>query len=166
MRSFAIACLAAVIGSTPALAQKVGQTLDVGGWKLASDLNKDGSTGCSATFVYPDKSIIAFTLDNDDVHMFIVSEPSAKMTAGSQARLSYRIDNGRSFNGVGIAASATMLAVPIAEADLDPIYGAFQRGNSLFIRLGDQEFEEPLDGSSNAISALSTCQDGLPSRKK
>lgn len=165
MRPLILAALVATL-ATPALAQKVGQTIDVGGWKIGSDVNKDGSTGCTATFVYDDKSVIAFSLDNDDVHMFIVSEPTAKMTAGSQTKLTYRIDKGKNFAGVGIAASATLLAVPMTEEDLGPVYDAFQRGNSLFIKLGDQEFEEPLDGSSDAITALAACQDGLPARKK
>jgi hypothetical protein len=166
MRHFICAAVLASLVSTSALAQKVGQTIDVGGWKISSELNKDGSTGCAATFVYEDKSIIAFTLDNDHVHMFIVSEPTAKMKEGSQTSLRYRIDNGKSFSGVGIAASSTLLAVPMADADLDKIYDAFMRGNTLYISLGDLDFEEPLEGSSNAISALSDCQAKLPVRKK
>lgn len=166
MRSFIYAALIAGFAASPAMAQKVGQTIDVGGWKVSSQVNKDGSTGCSASFVYDDKSTITFALDNDPVHMFIVSEPSAKMTSGSQTTLRYRIDNGKSFTGVGIAASSTMLAVPIAAGDTDAVYDAFMRGNNLYISLGNEEFEEPLEGSSNAISALSACQDTLPPRKK
>lgn len=157
--------MAALAGS-PALAQKIGQTIDVGGWKVSSQVNKDGSTGCSATFVYEDKSTITFALDNDHVHMFIVSEPSAKMTAGSQTTLRYRIDNGKGLSGLGIAASSTMLAVPIPDADIDTVYAAFMRGNRLYISLGNDEFEEPLEGSNDAIGALSECQDKLPARKK
>ena len=143
----------------PASAQKVGQTIEVGGWKISSDTNADGSTGCTATFVYDDKSVIAFALDNDNTHMFIVSEPTAKMTAGSQTQLTYRIDDGKTIGGMGIAANATTLAVPIPPDSLDDIYAAFKAGNSLFIKLGKEEFEEPLDGSSNAITALAACQD-------
>ena len=150
----------------PATAQKVGQSLDVGGWKIASDLNADGSTGCTATFVYDDKSVIAFALDNDNTHMFIVSEPTAKMTAGQQTQLTYRIDDGKNITGLGIAANTTTLAVPIPPDALDGVYAAFKAGNSLFIKLGREEFEEPLDGSSNAITALAKCQDNLPPRKK
>ena len=150
----------------PASAQKVGQTIDVGGWKISSSTNADGSTGCSATFVYDDKSVIAFALDNDDTHMFIVSEPTAKMTAGSQTQLTYRIDDGKTIGGMGIAADATTLAVPIPSDSVGEVYAAFKAGNSLFIKLGKEEFEEPLDGSSNAIAALAACQDNLPPRKK
>jgi hypothetical protein len=166
MRHLIRAIIFASLCSTPALAQKVGQTIDVGGWKITSQANKDGSTGCAATYVYDDKSIISFSLDNDNVHMFIVSEPTAKMKEGSQTSLRYRIDNGRSFSGVGIAASSTLLAVPMADADMDRIYDEFMRGNTLFISLGNDDFEEPLEGSSNAITALSGCQERLPARKK
>ena len=150
----------------PAAAQKVGQSIDVGGWKIASDANPDGSVGCTATFVYDDKSVIAFALDNDDTHMFIVSEPTAKMAQGAQTQLTFRIDNGKAISGFGIAANPTTLAVPIPDDALDSVYAAFKAGNSLFIKLGSEEFEEPLDGSSNAITALAKCQDSLPPRKK
>lgn len=166
MRHFIRAALFASLISTPALAQKVGQTIDVGGWKISSQVNKDGSTGCAATFVWDDKSMISFALDNDNVHMFIVSEPTAKMQEGAQASLRYHIDDGQTFSGVGIAASSTLLAVPMVEADIDKIYVAFQRGNLLYISLGNKDFEEPLEGSSNAIEALGVCQDKLPARKK
>lgn len=166
MRQFVYATLLATFAGSPALAQKVGQVIDVGGWKIASDVNKDGSTGCTATFVYDDKSAISFALDNDETHMFVVLEPTAKMKVGAQTKLSYRIDDGKSFNGVGIAASGTLLAVPIAHDELDSIYTAFQKGNNLYIKLGDEEFEEPLEGSSNAINALGACQESLPARKK
>ena len=166
MRHFIRAIILASLCSTPALAQKVGQTIDVGGWKITSQANKDGSTGCAASYVYDDKSMIAFSLDNDHVHMFIVSEPSAKMKEGSQTALRYRIDKGASFSGVGIAASSTLLAVPISDADMDKVYDAFMRGNTLYISLGDLDFEEPLEGSNNAIGALTECQEKLPARKK
>ena len=166
MHHLARAALLASVFAMPAMAQKVGQTIDVGGWKLESSVNKDGSTGCSATFVYDDKSAIAFALDNDGTHMFIVIEPTAKMAAGEQTQLTYRIDKGKNIVGMGIAATATTLAVPIPDGDVDSIYRAFQVGNSLFIKLGKEEFEEPLDGSSDAIDALGKCQTNLPSRKK
>ena len=166
MRSLVVLALAASAFVFPALAQKVGQTIDVGGWKISSSVNADGSTGCSATYVYDDKSVIAFALDNDDVHMFIVSEPTAKMTKGEQVTITYRIDSGFKTTGMGIAADATTLAVPIPENELAKIYKAFQRGNSLFISLGKEEFEEPLAGSNDAINALGACQDNLPARGK
>ena len=166
MNRLLIATLLAAVTASPAFAQKLGQTIDVGGWKIEMGANKDGSTGCTASFTYDDKSIIAFSVDNDDVHMFIVSEPTAKMVAGSQTKISYKIDKGKPFTGTGIAASPTLLAVPMEAADLDPIYTAFQKGDSLFISLGDIDFEEPLEGSSNAISALGDCQKTLPARKK
>ncbi len=164
MRHLVRAVVLASLFAAPAWAQKVGQTIDVGGWKISSQTNKDGSTGCAATFVYDDKSMISFALDNDHVHMFIVSEPSAKMKEGSQTSLKYRIDKGPSFSGTGIAASSTLLAVPIADGQMDKVYDAFMRGNTLYISLGDMDFEEPLEGSSDAISALSACQDKLPKR--
>ncbi len=166
MRPLMILALLATATASPAFAQKLGETIDVGSWKVAMSANKDGSTGCTASITYDDKSAIAFGVDNDDTHMFIVSEPTAKMAAGSQTNLSYKIDTGKPFTGVGVAASATLLAVPIQEADLDAVYAAFQKGDSLFISLGDQDFEEPLEGSSNAISALADCQAKLPPRKK
>lgn len=166
MRNLALLALAAAAFVSPALAQKVGQTIDVGGWKISMALNTDGSTGCTATYVYDDKSIIAFSVDNDETHMFIVSEPTAKMTKGQQVQLTYRIDSGFKTTGMGIAASETMLAVPIPESDIDKVYKAFQRGNSLFISLGKEEFEEPLAGSNDALGALGTCQEKLPARGK
>lgn len=166
MRHLARAAVAVAALATPALAQKVGQTIDVGGWKLESSVNKDGSTGCSATFVYDDKSVIAFAVDNDDTHMFIVVEPTAKMVEGQQTQLTYRIDKGKNIVGMGIAANPVTLAVPIPSGDVDAIYRAFKVGNSLFIKLGKEEFEEPLDGSSDAIDALGKCQSNLPARKK
>lgn len=163
MTRFALIIAGLLALGSPAMAQKLGQTIDVGGWKVTMDKNKDGSTGCSAMFVYDDKSIIGFTVDNDDTHMFLVSEPAAKMKEGQQTPITYRVDRLGTFSGVGIAASPTMLVVPIT-ANYDKVYSAFMAGNTLFIKLGGEEFEEPLDGSSKAISALSACQDNLPKR--
>ena len=166
MYRFIVLAFAVSAFAFPALAQKLGQTIDVGGWKISMASNTDGSTGCTATYLYDDKSIIAFSLDNDDTHMFLVSEPTAKMTKGDQVRMTYRIDSGFKTSGLGIAVSETMLAVPIPDSDVDKIYKAFQRGNSLFISLGKEEFEEPLAGSNDAIGGLSACQDKLPARGK
>lgn len=166
MRHLTFAALALSTLVSPALAQKVGETVDVGGWKISSANNPDGSTGCTATFVYDDKSIIGFSVDNDDTHMFIVSEPTAKMTKGQQSQLTFRVDAGKSLSGLGVAVDATTLAVLIPPNDIAVTYKALQAGNSLFITMGKQEFEEPLDGSNNAINALGACQSGLPARAK
>ena len=163
MTRLALVAAALVALALPTKAQKLGETIDVGGWKVSMEKNKDGSTRCTALFVYDDKSIIGFSVDNDDTHMFLVSEPSASMKEGQQSPITYRVDQLGTFSGVGIAASPTMLVVPIT-SDYSKVYGALMAGNSLFIKLGKEEFEEPLDGSSKAISTLSTCQDTLPKR--
>lgn len=158
---------ALVLGSlaTPAAAQSPGKPIDVGGWTIAMINNKDGSTNCAATFTYDDKSLIGFSLDNADNHMFVVSEPTATMKEGSQVKMTYQIDKNKPFSGTGVAYSPTVLIVPM-EGDMDPIYKQFMNGNTLYISLGSKDFEEPLDGSANAISALSSCQDRLPKRAK
>jgi hypothetical protein len=150
---------------SPASAQKLGETIDVGGWKVSMSTNKDGSTGCTALYQYDDKSIIGFSADNDDTHMFLVSEPTAKMTEGKQFNMTYRIDKGKPIPGLGVAASTTMLVSPMI-GDVQAIYKAFMAGNSLFITMGNEEFEEPLDGSSDAINALGECFKNLPPRGK
>ena len=157
---------AASLVATPALAQKLGERIDVGGWKVFMTKNNDGSVMCGTTFTYDDKSIIGFTVDNDGDAFFLVSEPTAKMTAGEKYQISYRLDKGKSLSGLGIATSAEMMVVPIPSNEMESLFTRFQNGNSLFIKLGKEEFEEPLDGSSNAIGALGTCQSSLPPRGK
>ena len=150
---------------SPASAQKLGESIDVGGWKVSMSTNKDGSTACLALFQYDDKSIIGFSSDNDDTHMFLVSEPTAKMTEGKQFNMTYRIDSGKPIPGLGVAASSTMLVSPII-GDVGTIYKAFMAGNNLYVTLGGEEFEEPLVGSSNAIDALGECFRSLPAHAK
>lgn len=151
--------------ASPVFAQKLDETIDVGGWKVSMSANKDGSTGCTAMYQYDDKSIIGFTTDNDDTNMFLVAEPTAKMTEGKQFNMTYRIDNSKPFAGLGVAASTTMLVSPMI-GDVQAIYKAFMAGNSLFVTLGGEEFEEPLEGSKAAITALNDCAHTLPPRGK
>ena len=166
MRLATLATLALTTLAFPAFAQKVGETINVGGWKVFSSKNTDGSTMCAATFTYDDKSVIGFTIDNDYDAFFLVSEPTAKMAANEKYQVTYRIDRGKSITGMGIATSAEMLVVPIANDDITPLFTAFMKGNSLFITMGKEQFEEPLEGSNDAIGALSDCQDKLPKRGK
>ena len=143
-----------------------GETLDVGGWKIFSSKNNDGSTMCAATFTYDDKSVIGFTTDNDKDTFFLVSEPTAKMTAGDKYQVKFRVDKGKTITGMGIASTAEMMVVPVASADVGPVFTSFMKGNSLFITMGKEEFEEPLEGSNDAIVALAKCENGLPPRNK
>lgn len=166
MRRLALAAVLAAAFATPSFAQKVGETIDVGGWKLSSSTNKDGSTGCSATFVYDDKSLIGFSIDNDNFTAFLVSEPTAKMTAGQKYQVKFRIDSGKTVTGMGIATDATMVVVPVPDTDVNAVFKAFMAGNSLFITMGGTEFEEPLQGSNDALLAMANCARGMPPRGK
>lgn len=102
-------------------------------------------------------------MDNTGTHIFLVSEPTAKMNPGQQMQVTYRIDKTATFTGTGVAISDAMLAVGI-EGSQDAIYAAFKSGSSLYVKMGMEEFEEPLDGSMNALNALGECQGTLPPR--
>lgn len=169
MRRFALTAvlattLATAALATPASAQAIGQTIDVGGWKISATKNADGSSMCNATLVYDDKSIIGFAANNDKQVFFLVSEPTANLTKNEETQVKFHIDDAAPITGTGIATSSTMLVVPVPSERVSSVFKAMMGGDTLFISLGADEFEEPLKGSSNAIQALAKCEGNLPTR--
>ena len=144
-----------MVASLPALAQAPGQTIDVGGWKVSNSKNSDGSQTCVAINVFDDKSIVGFSADTNNATMFLFSEPGAKLKESTQYPVSYKVDKDAPVMGIGIATSAEMLVVP--EANPDVMFNKFMAGSSLFVTVGSKTYEEPLDGSSDAIKALASC---------
>ncbi len=154
MRPFATAAILAAL-TAPAMAQSPGQTIDVGGWKVSNHKNAAGLQTCATVLVFEDKSMVGFSADTEGTTMFLFSEPDAKLTEGKQYPITYRVDRDAPVSGTGIATSAEMLIVP--EPNPDVMFKKFIAGSSLFVTVSGKTFEEPLDGSGAAITALGSC---------
>lgn len=150
-----LALPAALATTRPALAQAPGQTIDVGGWKISNSKNAAGLQTCVSIYVFDDKSIVGFSADTEGTTTFLFSEPDAKLTQGKQYPVSYKVDKDAAVSGTGVATSGEMLVVP--EPNPDVMFNKFIGGNSLFVTVAGKTFEEPLDGSGDAIKALASC---------
>ncbi len=142
--------------ATPALAQKAGQEIDVGGWTISDTREADGSfASCVASFTWDDKSTFAVIKAKDKSTGIIVSEPTAGLTKEKVYPVSLQVDSGKAVLGMGVAVTEQALIVPLEQPD--PMLAQLAAGNMLTIAVAGKEHEEPLQGSANAIKALSAC---------
>ncbi len=158
-----LALAAPLFAASQARAQAPGETIDVGGWKVHSDKNDDGSQTCVAMWQFDDKSMVGFGADTNNLTYLIVSEPEAGLTKNQKVQFKYRVDAGKQKVATGIATSNQMVVVPIADPDAD--FNAFQAGNTLHVEFGGDTYDEALGGSGDAIKALATCIVGANARK-
>lgn len=155
MIAAALLATLAVSAAPPAHAQAPGQTIEVGGWKISNSKNAAGLQTCVSIYIFDDKSIVGFSADTEGTTTFLFSEPDAKLTEGKQYPVSYKVDKDAPTVGTGVATSAEMLVVP--EPNPDVMFSKFIAGNALFVTVAGKTFEEPLDGSGDAIKALASC---------
>ncbi len=142
--------------AAPALAQSAGETVDVGGWKVTRTHKADGSfEQCSSAMKYDDSSILAFAVNGAGKVFVVLVEPTFKFTGGQTYKSEFYIDKTTAIPVDAIAADATTLVIPVAKDDA--FMAAAMAGNSLFIEVGGKMSENPLAGSSKAITQLATC---------
>ena len=138
-----------------AWAQAPGQTISVGDWKVSNSKNKEGVQTCATFVEFDDKSIVGFSAGTDGTTTFLVSEPDAALKENGQYPVSYQVDKNKAWLGTGIAVDAHMIVVPVPNPD--EVFQQFMAGNTLSVTAAGKSFDEPLDGSSNAITALASC---------
>ena len=147
---FVAAALALVCGH--ASAQSANQTIDVGAWKVTDSHDGEEFRGCTAIKKFDDGSAIGLAATKD-VTLLIVSEPKSGLTADQQYQVTYRFDGGKPTAAQGQAKAADSLFVQIPDADVEP----FMTSTKITISYGGIDFEEPLEGSKDAVTAMATC---------
>lgn len=157
-----IALLAAILllVAGAAQAQAVGETIDVKGWKVHLEGNDDGTYTCAAMWQFDDKSAVGFAADSGQHTFLIVSEPDAGLTKDREYPAKFHVDHGKPKAVTGIATSAVMLVLPIANPDVD--FAAMGAGKAVTVEFGGETYEEPLQGSHEAIRALARCIAAAP----
>ena len=155
MRHLIAAALLTTVAAAAAHAQAPGQTISVGDWKVSNSKNKEGVQTCATFIEFEDKSIVGFSAGSDDATTFLVSEPEAALKENGQYPVSYQVDKNKAWQGTGIAVDAHMIVVPVPNPD--EVFQQFMAGNTLTVTAAGKSFDEPLDGSSNAITALAGC---------
>ncbi len=161
MRTVTLAAMLLLLGAG-ARAQGVGQTIDVHGWKVHLSANADGSHTCAAMWQFEDKSAVGFAADTDQHTFLIVSEPDAGLTKDQQYEAKFHVDGGKSKTVTGIATSAVMLVMPVSDPDDD--FAALGAGKAVTVDFDGGSYEEPLQGSHDAIRALARCIAGAPAK--
>lgn len=156
----AAAAIFTILVSGPAMAQAVGETIDVQGWKVHLDKNDDGSQTCAAMWKYDDNSSVGFAADSNNNTFLIVSEPDAGLKKNQKYQVKYKADKLKQKTAMGIATSGTMLVIPISDPDAD--FAAFGTAETLYASFGGDDYEEPLESAHDAIRALGRCIANAP----
>ncbi len=157
-----VAPLAAVLllAAGAAQAQAVGETIDVKRWKVHLAGNDDGSYTCAAMWRFDDDSAVGFAADSGQHTFPVVSEPEAGLTKDKEYPARFHVDHGKPKTVTGIATSSVMLVLPIANPDVD--FAAMGAGKAVTVEFRGATYEEPLQGSHEAIRALGRCIAGAP----
>lgn len=157
IKTFAALAVAIFAASAmPAFAQKAGETIDVGGWKVSRTVKPDGSfKTCTATMLYDDKSIVGFAGSTLAQTYIVAIEPDFKLTEGQTYAAKFHVDDDKPTAAEAIAADATTLVFPIDNPA--KVFTAIQKGNTLTIDAGGNSIDEPLGGSNDALAALAKC---------
>ena len=147
-----LASLALAAIASPALAQPAGGTIDVGGWKVSDTRENGAFQGCSAVNKFDDGSIVGLAATKE-VTFLIVSEPKSGLTLKQKYQIKYSFDNGKQTTAEGEAHGPDTMLVPIPDSDVAP----FMSAGKLNLSYGGNDYEEPLDGSKDAVTQMSTC---------
>ncbi len=143
-----------------ASAQAPNETIDVGGWKI-TDAHENGEfQGCTAINTFNDGSVIGLAATKD-VTLIIISEPKSGLISGRKYPVSYKFDDAAPTTVQGQAKGSDSMVIPVPDADV----ATFMAASKLTVSYGGIDYEERLDGSKDAITAMATCMTSGASSK-
>lgn len=151
-KALGLVALMALTG--PSLAQGAGGTIDVGGWKIRETREEGKFQGCSATNTFDDQSVIGLAATKD-VTFMIVSEPKSRLTKDQMYQVKYKFDSGKQSVTQGKANGPDLIFVPMPDNDVK----GFMAANFVHFSYGGLDYDEPLDGSTDAIAQMGKCMD-------
>ncbi len=151
--TYPIAVLGCLVAGA-ASAQAPNETIDVGGWKVSDSHAGAEFKGCTAINKFDDGSLLGLAATKD-VTLILVSEPKSGLTADQHYQVKYSFDSGPSATVQGVAHDAEAMFFPVPDADVAP----FMTASKLNVSYGGTDYEEPLDGSKDAVTAMAKCMD-------
>ncbi len=135
-----------------ASAQAPNETIDVGGWKVTDAHEKGEFQGCTAINTFNDGSMIGLAATKD-VTLIIISEPKSGLTPDQKYQVKYHFDEAVPTTVQGQAKGSDSMFIPVPDADV----ATFMAAAKLTVSYGGIDYEEKLDGSKDAITAMATC---------
>lgn len=157
MRRIILAALLAA-AALPAMAQDVGQTIDVGGWKIRRVQGEGKIQTCVALQPADDKTGVGFGATNQDQGFLMLIDNDGKMKPGTQIVLEYKIDSGATAKVSATAVNPnTLIAALGTIQDVSPFFTAVESGNGIHLETPDSTFDYSLRGSKAALAALGAC---------
>ena len=146
--------------ASAAFAQGANETIDVGGWKISDSHKGSVFQGCTAINTFDDGSMVGLAATKD-VTLMLVAEPKSGLTTDQRYQVKYSFDNGAKATVQGYAKDADKMFIPIPDADVKP----FMAASKLNVSYGGTDYEEPLDGSKDAVGAMAKCMDAGAAEK-
>ncbi|MBW8745829.1 MAG: hypothetical protein JF628_16110 [Sphingomonas sp.] len=156
----ALACMAGLVASDPALARDYGSR-NVRGWTVA--VSKDGE-GCFLTRDFERGTTLLLGLDTDGTNRLSVLNPKWSIKPRDKLTLNFRLSNSSypAHFAVGMVSEEKQGFVTSFGAKF-PSY--FATSKTLFISRGDIPVERlDLDGADAAVAALRHCVDDQRSK--
>ena len=142
----------------PANAQDVGQTIDVGGWKVRRTQANPTTQTCVAVQQADDKTAVGFGVTSQGQAFLMLIDPGGKMKSGQDVALEYKVDAAKTTKVAATAANPSTLVATLGTInDVSPFYTAVENGNDIHLETAESTFDYSLKGSKAALAALGTC---------
>lgn len=160
MRSLLLAAtiLFAAPAMAPAIAQEIGQTIDVGGWKIRRVPGEGKIQTCVAVQQGDDKTAVGFGGTNQGQAFLMLIDNTSKLKPNSEVALEYKVDNGKNAKVAATAVNPSTIVAPLGTLnDVAPFFTAVEAGNNIHLETPDSTFDYSLTGSKAALAALEKC---------
>ena len=145
--------------ASPALAQGVGESIEVGDWLVRRVQDAGGGIQtCVAAHPGDDQSAVAFGVTSEGKTFVMLIDPKSKQKPGKDYVLEYKVDSGKNIKTTATATNATTLIQVIGTMkDAGPFFTAVEAGDNIHLETDASTYDYPLKGSQTALAALEKC---------
>ena len=158
MRRYILAALCTITLGWPAMAQNVGESIDVAGWTVRRVQGDNKTQSCVAATVADDKSGVGFGVSTTMQAFMLLIDGTGKLKPGTEQALEWKVDNGKTAKGTGRVVSPQTVVVSLGTVqDVAPFYTAIEEGDNIHLENADDAFDYSLTGSKAALAALTKC---------
>ncbi len=156
MRAFLLAATICAV-STPTMAQKLGEIIDVGGWKIERQTLGNGQV-CSALREGSDNTGVAFGAASNDTAFMMLVDSSGKRVVDRKYTMTYQVDLKKKVTAESVGMDASTVYTLLGSLNgVGPFFTSIEEGNSISLEVGGTSYEYSLEGSKNAFGALAAC---------
>ena len=142
----------------PAHAINPGETVDVSGWKIHHARNADGTfKQCNASSGADDDptNSIGFSITAKKQGILLISHPGNMLRDKQVYQVKVRIDNEPEMTIEGAAIGSLVVVAAIDKPD--GFFDAVRKGDTMVTSVGGHELAWSLDGTDEALEALTRC---------